>query len=65
MFGPVVSSCANSYVRRELYVAFMSRAHPDNEPVLRSFIQKCREMAALLGLEDWTQLVAQHMMTGV
>lgn len=63
-FFPVVTYAKDEGVRKELTVAFLSRAYPENAATLKTILKKRHEYAELLGYESWADYQAQDKMSG-
>jgi thimet oligopeptidase len=61
---PFLSFAQDPLARRELHIAFLSRAWPDNDAVLRELLTLRAEHAALLGYNDWAAYDAEVKMIG-
>lgn len=61
-FFPVLTYAKSEAVRRELAKAFLSRAHPANEAVLKRLLTLRHEYAGLLGFESWADYKVQDKM---
>jgi thimet oligopeptidase len=63
-YNPFMTYAADDELRRELYVAFRSRADQANEAVLRDILLLRAEKASLLGYADWADYVTADKMIG-
>lgn len=63
-FFPVVTYASEEAVRRNLYRAFLNRAHPENGQVLGRLLAARAEYAQLLGFDSWTAYMADGKMIG-
>jgi thimet oligopeptidase len=61
-YGPVMTYATSDAVRKELYVAFKSRADKDNEKLLAQVLTLRAERAKLLGFSDWADYVTGDKM---
>jgi thimet oligopeptidase len=61
---PFLSFAEDAQARRRLHIAFLSRAWPDNDGVLRELLTLRGEHAALLGYDDWASYDAEVKMIG-
>ncbi len=51
-------------LRKQLYLHFLNRAYPQNEPVLRNLIEARYELAQLAGFDNYAELVTADKMSG-
>lgn len=63
-FFPVVTYAHDEAVRRDLYLAFLNRAHPSNDEVLGQLLAARDEYADRLGFDSWTDYMADDKMIG-
>lgn len=61
-FFPVQTYAKRESVRRQLYQAYMSRAFPANEAILKQLLTLRYEYATLLGYKDWADYNAEDKM---
>jgi thimet oligopeptidase len=61
---PFLSFAEDAQARHLLHVAFLSRAWPDNDAVLRELLTLRAEHAALLGYDNWASYDAEVKMIG-
>lgn len=61
-YFPVQSYADDEDVRRRLFVAYMSRGYPENEPVLKKLLTVRHRYATLLGYPDWASYAAEDKM---
>ncbi|MHA3701768.1 M3 family metallopeptidase [Jatrophihabitans sp. YIM 134969] len=61
---PFRTFATDADARRELALAFLNRAYPDNEPSLHEMFDLRAEQAALLGFDSWPDLDAAVKMIG-
>lgn len=61
---PFLTFAEDPQARREIHVAFLSRAWPANEAVLEELLALRAEHAALLGYGDWADYDAEVKMIG-
>src|SRR5580704_5739527 len=59
---PLITFAKNESVRREMYVAFQSRAYPKNRDVLAKMMQTRYEIGTLLGYSNWADYNAADKM---
>ena len=55
-YVPVMTYARDSGLRERLYRAYMTRAYPENDPVLRDLINKRDELAHLVGRPNYATL---------
>jgi thimet oligopeptidase len=63
-YSPFMMYARSKERREELYRQFRSRGQPNNEPVLRSILERRHRLASLLGHANWADYVAEEMMIG-
>jgi thimet oligopeptidase len=63
-FIPVMNFAVNDGLRRRLYLAFNTRAYPENLAVLMKMLQTRHEIADLLGYKSWADYNAADKMIG-
>lgn len=61
---PFMQYADNDEARRELTILYNTRAYPENEPVLRTLLEKRYELAQLLGFDNYAQLITADKMVG-
>jgi thimet oligopeptidase len=61
---PVMNYAVSNDLRRRLYLAFESRAYPQNADVLMKMLRTRHEIASLLGYESWADYNAADKMIG-
>lgn len=61
-YFPVLSYADREPTRRALYLAFMSRAHPENRKVLEKLLALRAEYVAVLGYPTWAAYMAEDKM---
>lgn len=61
-YGPVMTYATSDALRKELYVAFKSRADKDNEKLMAQVLTLRAERAKLLGFSDWADYVTGDKM---
>lgn len=61
-FLPVLTYAKSDRLRRDLYVLSMTRAYPENEPVLADLLKARYAYARLLGYPDWAEYAAEDKM---
>ena len=57
--------CHDKDVRRELYMAYMTRGYPENEPVLRNLLRSRLKFAKLMGYDSWVDFATSDYMSGM
>ena len=63
-YMPVRTLAVDRRLREDLTVAFLTRAWPENEPVLGELLAVRRELAQTLGYDDWPAFDAEVKMVG-
>lgn len=61
-YFPILSYADREAVRKELYLAFMTRAYPANEKILKKLLGLRAEYAAILGYPSWAEYAAEDKM---
>lgn len=61
---PILQFADDRATRKAVYLAFMDRAHPANDAVLRQLIAERAELASLLGYENYAALATVDKMIG-
>ncbi len=61
---PVLNFAQSAELRRRMYVAYMSRAYPQNSPVLRDLLEARQELATTLGYKHYADLATADQMIG-
>lgn len=61
---PVLSFAANAGLRRRMYLAYLNRAYPQNEQVLRDMLTARQQLATTLGYAHYADLATADQMTG-
>jgi thimet oligopeptidase len=61
---PLLEFAKRGETRKAMYMAFQSRAWPDNEAVLKTLLAKRYELAQLLGYPNYAELITADKMTG-
>jgi thimet oligopeptidase len=62
--SPVMSFAANPALRLRMFVAYNSRAFPQNGPVLRDLLVARQQLATILGYAHWADLATADQMIG-
>jgi thimet oligopeptidase len=63
-YNPFITYAADDALRRQLYIAFRSRADQHNEAALRDILKLRAEKAGLLGFADWADYITADKMIG-
>jgi len=58
----IMENCTVTDTRKKLYRAFMQRAYPANESILKAIVQKRTELAELLGYDTYADLDLSNQM---
>ena len=61
-FQPFMLYARRADLRARFNEVYLTRAYPENEPVLTSLLAKRHELAGLLGYESWAQYVTEVLM---
>ncbi|MFT4114230.1 M3 family metallopeptidase [Silvibacterium sp.] len=61
---PVMTFAKSSELRRRMYLAYNTRAFPQNREVLLDLLKIRKEIASLLGFETWADLATADQMMG-
>lgn len=61
-YGPVMTYATDDALRKELYIAFKSRADKDNEKILGQVLTLRAERAKLLGFDNWADYITNDKM---
>jgi thimet oligopeptidase len=59
---PVMTFAANAALRRRMFLAYQTRAFPQNVAVLKELLSVRREIATLLGFATWADLATADQM---
>ncbi len=59
---PVMTFAENAALRRRMFLAYQTRAYPQNVPVLKELLAVRREIATLLGFATWADLATADQM---
>lgn len=63
-FDAVAKYAASADLRQRVYVAYMTRAYPQNDAPLRQLLQERRQIANLLGYKAWPDMALADQMMG-
>ena len=61
---PVMTFAASADLRRRMFLAYNSRAYPDNRQVLMDLLTTRQEIASILGFRSWADLATADQMMG-
>lgn len=61
---PIFKYAKNDDVRKQMYIAYNTRAYPENMPVLDKLIGKRAELANLIGYDTWANYITANKMIG-
>jgi thimet oligopeptidase len=61
-YQPVMAYAGSEPLRKRLYTAYMTRAYPANDTVLRQIIDTRQAIATALGRKDWATLFLEDKM---
>ncbi len=59
---PLMTYAKNSSVRRTMFLAYHTRAYPQNQELLLNLLKTRREIATVLGYESWADLATADQM---
>jgi thimet oligopeptidase len=62
--GPVMDFATSQTLRHKMYVAYRSRAYPQNGPVLRDLLEARQQLATTLGYARYADLATADQMIG-
>jgi thimet oligopeptidase len=62
--GPVMTFSTNADLRRQMFLAYATRAYPKNEQVLRDLLTTRQELATTLGYKHYADLATADQMIG-
>jgi thimet oligopeptidase len=62
--GPILVYAKNEDLRKRMYIAFSSRAYPQNMAVLDRMIARRHELANLVGFTNWANYITADKMVG-
>jgi thimet oligopeptidase len=62
--GPVVDFSTSPELRKQMFIAYDSRAYPANEPVLKELLETREELAHTLGYPTYADLATADQMIG-
>ena len=61
-YVPVMTYATSGALRQRLYTAYMTRAYPQNDAVLRDMLDTRQRLAAALGRKDYATLILEDKM---
>lgn len=61
-YQPFMRYATNDKRRKQLMREFLNRAYPENEPVLKSMLEKRYELARLLGYQNYAEYITENKM---
>jgi thimet oligopeptidase len=59
---PLMTYAANAQVRRAMFLAYHTRAYPQNKELLINLLRSRHELAAILGYKSWADLATADQM---
>lgn len=62
--GPVMSFASKAALRQQMFLAYSTRAYPQNEPVLRELLEARQQLATTLGYAHYAELATADQMIG-
>jgi Zn-dependent oligopeptidase len=63
-FSPVITYASNEDFRKRMYLAYMTRAYPENKPILMDVLQTRNDLAKMLGYSSWADYATADQMIG-
>jgi len=61
---PVMTFAANASLRERMFLAYNTRAYPDNKQILLDLLSTRQEIATVLGFRSWADLATADQMMG-
>ena len=61
---PVMTFASNSDLRERMFVAYNTRAYPENKQILLDLLSTRQEIASVLGFRSWADLATADQMMG-
>ena len=61
---PVMTFASNAALRRRMFLAYNTRAYPDNKAILEQLLTTRQEIATVLGFRSWADLATADQMMG-
>jgi thimet oligopeptidase len=61
---PVMTFASNPDVRERMFVAYNTRAYPENKEILLDLLKTRQELASVLGFRSWADLATADQMMG-
>ena len=61
---PVMTFAANAALRERMFLAYNTRAYPDNRQILLDLLRTRQEIATVLGFRSWADLATADQMMG-
>ena len=61
---PVMTFASNPDLRQRMFIAYNTRAHPDNKQILLDLLATRQEIASVLGFRSWADLATADQMMG-
>jgi thimet oligopeptidase len=61
---PVMTFAANADLRQRMFLAYNTRAYPDNRRILMDLLATRQEIASILGFHSWADLATADQMMG-
>jgi thimet oligopeptidase len=61
---PVMTFASSSGLRKRMYLAYNTRAYPQNKTILEQLLAKRQEIAGVLGFRSWADLATADQMMG-
>ena len=61
---PVMTYASNEDLRKRMYLAYVTRAYPENKAILMDVLQTRNELAKMLGYSTWADFATADQMMG-
>ena len=63
-YSPVITYASNEDLRKRMYLAYMTRAYPENKAILMDVLRTRNDLAKTLGYSNWADLATADQMMG-
>src|SRR5579864_2541687 len=63
-YDPVITYASNDELRKKMYLAYMTRAYPQNTEILMDVLRTRSELAKMLGYGTWADFATADQMMG-
>jgi thimet oligopeptidase len=61
-YGPVITYASSEDLRKRMYLAYMTRAYPDNKAILMDVLTTRNDLAKILGYSSWADFATADQM---